>query len=112
VQKVLFCFTNIYAEISNHVFGNSFCAEHHILAHFCPILLALKALKMICAKDALLLVPKVLVKLTTGDHVIRSFSAVLHNKNLSIFYTKLMILGIWQPANVDETEVVVFSSIH
>jgi hypothetical protein len=41
-QKMLFCFTNISAEILLRVLDNSFCSEHHILAHFNQVLLAVK----------------------------------------------------------------------
>jgi hypothetical protein len=44
------CFTNIYIEILLHVLGCSFFTKHHILAHFCPILLTFKASKINCAK--------------------------------------------------------------
>jgi hypothetical protein len=53
-QKMLLCFTNILAEISQHILSYSFCAEHHILVHFCQSLLPLKASKIICAKAFLL----------------------------------------------------------
>jgi hypothetical protein len=52
-QKMLFFFTNISATILVHVLGYSFCTEHHILAHFCQMLLPLRASKIICAKAAL-----------------------------------------------------------
>jgi hypothetical protein len=47
-------FTNISAEILLNVLGYIFCTEHHILAHFCQMLLPIKALEIICAKAALL----------------------------------------------------------
>jgi hypothetical protein len=52
--KMLFCFTNISAEILLHVLGYSFYTQHHILAHICQMLLQLKASKIISAKAALL----------------------------------------------------------
>jgi hypothetical protein len=48
-------FTNISAEILQHIFGYSFCAEHHILAHFYQMLLPLKESEIICARAVLLL---------------------------------------------------------
>jgi hypothetical protein len=54
VQKMLLSFTNILAEISLLILCYSFCAEHHILVHFCQMLLPLKALKIVCAKAVLL----------------------------------------------------------
>jgi hypothetical protein len=53
-QKMLLCFANISAEILLHILGYSFCTEHHILVHFCLMLLPLKASKITCAKAALL----------------------------------------------------------
>jgi hypothetical protein len=43
------CFIDISAEIFLHILGYSFCTEHAILAHFCPMLLPLKASKIIFA---------------------------------------------------------------
>jgi hypothetical protein len=54
VQKMDFCFTNISAEILLHILRNILCPEHHILAHFCQMLLPIKALEIMCAKAALL----------------------------------------------------------
>jgi hypothetical protein len=51
---MLFCFADISAEILLIILGCSFCTEHPILTHFCRMLLPLKALKIICAKAALL----------------------------------------------------------
>jgi hypothetical protein len=51
---MLFCFANISAEILLLILGCSFCIEHPILTHFCPMLLPLKASKISCAKAALL----------------------------------------------------------
>jgi len=42
--------SNISAEILLHVLGNSFCTERHILAHFCRMLLPLKASKISATK--------------------------------------------------------------
>jgi hypothetical protein len=53
-QKMLFCFTNISAEILINFLGYSFCTESHILAHFCQMLLPLKESKIAYAKLALL----------------------------------------------------------
>jgi len=50
MQKMLFCFTNISLEILLHLFGYNFCAESHILAHFCQMLSPLKALKLSAQK--------------------------------------------------------------
>jgi hypothetical protein len=47
-------FTNICSEILLHISGYSFCAESHILAQFCQMLLAHRASKIICAKADLL----------------------------------------------------------
>jgi hypothetical protein len=63
-QKMLFCFTNISAKILLHVLSRSFCTEHHILAHFCQMLLPLKSSEMNCAKSDLLWHQKMLMKLT------------------------------------------------
>jgi hypothetical protein len=67
VQKMLFCFTNMSAEIIWHVLGYSFFTQYQILVIFCQFLLPLKASKIICAKDASTLTPKVLVKWTPGE---------------------------------------------
>jgi len=50
VQGMLLCLDNISVEILFHILGYGFCAKGHYFAHFCPIFLALKALKIICAK--------------------------------------------------------------
>jgi hypothetical protein len=42
-QKMLFCFTNISAEILLNVLGYSLGAECHILAHFLPNTVAIKS---------------------------------------------------------------------
>jgi hypothetical protein len=47
---MLFCFTNISAEILLHILGYSFCSKQHILAHFCRMLLPFKASKISSAK--------------------------------------------------------------
>jgi hypothetical protein len=54
VQKLLFSFTNIYAEILLHITGCSFCADWYVLVHFCQMLWPEKAPKIICAKADLL----------------------------------------------------------
>jgi hypothetical protein len=54
VQKMLLCLNKISVEILFRILGYGFCAEHHYFAHFCPIFFALKVLKNICAKAALL----------------------------------------------------------
>jgi hypothetical protein len=51
----MFYFTNIFAEISLHILGYSFCLQHHLLAPFCRMLLPSKAQKIISAKAVLLL---------------------------------------------------------
>ncbi len=53
-QKMLFCFTNISAEILLHILSFSFCTERHPLAQFCQMWLRLNTSKIICAKAALL----------------------------------------------------------
>jgi hypothetical protein len=45
---MLFCFTNISAEVLLRILGYSFCTERHILVHFCQMLLPLKTPIMIC----------------------------------------------------------------
>jgi hypothetical protein len=62
VQQILFCFTNISAEILLHILGYRFCAEDHILAHFYYMGKQLEASKIVRAK-ATLLAPKILLKL-------------------------------------------------
>jgi hypothetical protein len=61
---MVFCLTKISAKILVHLLGYSFCAEHHILAHFCLLLLPQKSSKIICKKNSSALAPKMLVKLT------------------------------------------------
>jgi hypothetical protein len=51
---MLFCFTNLSAEILLHNVSYSFCTEHHILVHFSQMLQSLKALKIMCTKADLL----------------------------------------------------------
>jgi hypothetical protein len=51
-QKMMFFSTNILAKILQHILGCRFCADCHILAHFCQTLLPFKASKFICAKAA------------------------------------------------------------
>jgi hypothetical protein len=53
-QNMLFCFTNISAEILLHVLLYSFCTELHVWAHFDQMLLPLKAAKIIGTKGALI----------------------------------------------------------
>jgi hypothetical protein len=55
--------TNISAENFVNILGNSVCAWHHILAHFCQKPLPSEAPKIICAKAALLWCQKVCMKL-------------------------------------------------
>jgi hypothetical protein len=55
MQTMLFCFTNISADIFLQISGYSICAKHHILLHSSQMLLTLKALKIIGTKAALLL---------------------------------------------------------
>jgi hypothetical protein len=43
VQNMLFCFTNISAEILLLVLGYSICTKCHILVHFCQMLLPSKS---------------------------------------------------------------------
>jgi hypothetical protein len=47
-------FTNFFAKILLHVFGYSLFTEHHRSAHFCQLLLPLKAARIVCAKAAAL----------------------------------------------------------
>jgi hypothetical protein len=51
---MFFCLTNISAKILARALEYSSCTEHLIFAHFCQMLLPLKASKIICAKDATL----------------------------------------------------------
>jgi hypothetical protein len=53
-QKMLLCFTNIYAIILLFILGHGYCDERHILAHFFQTLLPLKASEIIFTKAALL----------------------------------------------------------
>jgi hypothetical protein len=53
-QKMLFYIINISAEILLHILGYILCAECHILACVCQMLLPLKEPKFIYAKAALL----------------------------------------------------------
>jgi hypothetical protein len=53
-KKMLSCFNHISAEILLRDLGYSFCTEHHILVHFCQMLLKLKLSKFNCVKAALL----------------------------------------------------------
>ncbi len=62
--NILFCFSNISAEILWHILGYSFCSECHILTHFCQLLLPSRASKNTSSKAALVCAPKMLVKLT------------------------------------------------
>jgi hypothetical protein len=50
--NILFCFSNISAEILWHILGYRFCYESHILAHFCQLLLPSRASKNTCPKAA------------------------------------------------------------
>jgi hypothetical protein len=59
-QKMLFCCTSISADILLHILCYSFCSEHHILLHFCHMVLSLKASKNFRAKAAPLLHQKCL----------------------------------------------------
>jgi hypothetical protein len=56
--KMLFCFTNIFAEILFHVLGYGFCTQQHILSHFFQMLLQLNVQKLISIKAALLFCQK------------------------------------------------------
>jgi hypothetical protein len=47
---LLFCFTNISAESLLYILDYKFCTEHHILVHFCQLLLPLKASKISAQK--------------------------------------------------------------
>jgi len=47
---MLFCYTNISAEILLHVLGYDFHTKQHILAHFYQIQLPLKASKILAPK--------------------------------------------------------------
>jgi hypothetical protein len=46
--------TNTTAEFLKHILGCAFCTEHNIFVHFCPMLLPLKSIKIICTYAALL----------------------------------------------------------
>jgi len=73
VQKMVLCFTNLSAEILLHILINILCPEHHILAHFCQMLLPLKTLEIICAKAALLWCYNVD---ETDDQILASFKVL------------------------------------
>jgi hypothetical protein len=47
---MLFCFANIPTEILLNILGYSFCTEHHILVHFCQMLLPSKHCKLYAQK--------------------------------------------------------------
>ncbi len=53
VQKMLFCLTNISAEILLHILVNVFCDKCRIVMYFCQVRLPLKDSEMICATAAL-----------------------------------------------------------
>jgi hypothetical protein len=57
-QKMLFSFTNIFAQILLTIFSCNFYAKRHILAHFCQMPLPLKLSKIICSNGAAALVTK------------------------------------------------------
>ncbi len=73
---MLFCFTNISAEILLYVLGYSFGTKHHILAFVCQMLLPLKALK-IKIGNMLCLATKMFMKLTPGACTIKHFAKVI-----------------------------------
>jgi hypothetical protein len=52
-QKMVFFLTNYSAKILVHLLGYNFCAEHHILAHFCQMLLPPKASRITRTKAPL-----------------------------------------------------------
>jgi hypothetical protein len=52
-QKMLFCFSNISAQILLHILSYSVCTERHIFSHFFQTLGPLKALKSNLEKAAL-----------------------------------------------------------
>jgi hypothetical protein len=64
VQKMLFCSTNISAEILPHILGHRFLALCRIMVHFCQMLLQLTAAKNIDTKAVLAVVPKMSPSLT------------------------------------------------
>jgi hypothetical protein len=87
---MIFCFTNISAKISLDILSYRFCAEHHILVHFCQIVLPLKALKIIRGKTALLLGPKILGILTPDSPrllELLSLQTVLTDKPFPLLYS-------------------------
>jgi hypothetical protein len=57
------CFAKIFAKILLHVFGYSLCTERHRSAHFCQMLLPLKAARIVCEKSCCSLAQKLMLKL-------------------------------------------------
>jgi hypothetical protein len=70
-QKMLFCFTNISADILLHILGYSICTECNILGTFLPNAVAVKSVKNHLRKKCSSLAPKMLEKLTPGANVIK-----------------------------------------
>jgi hypothetical protein len=86
---MLFCYASISAEILPHILGQSFAPVHHILMHFCQMLLPLKALKIKCAK-AVLLWHQNIGELTTSVNVIKTFFSL----SLALPQNKLKCLTV------------------
>ncbi len=59
---MLFCFTIISGRILRLILGNSFCAKHHILAHFSLNAFSIKSSENYLQIKLLALLPKMLAK--------------------------------------------------
>jgi hypothetical protein len=76
---MLFCFTNISNKILMRVLGYSLTIKTRILAHFCHMLLTLKALVIFFAKAVLLSALKIIMKFQLGNNVIKLFTTVIYD---------------------------------
>ncbi len=89
-QKMLFCFTNISAEILLHTLGYRFNNEWCILAHFWQKALPLKGSRMLCAKDALISCQKI-DEIDSCGLYYTQVMIVIYNRNDSGQYYKTTI---------------------
>ncbi len=90
-QKMLFCFTNIFAEILLHTLGNRFNNDYSILAHFWQTALPLKASRMLCAKDALIWCQNIYEIDSCGLYY-KQVTIVIYDRNDSGQYYKTTIM--------------------
>jgi hypothetical protein len=97
-QEMLFCFTNIFAEILLHTLGNRFNNDYSILANFWQKALPLKASRMLCAKDALIWCQK-MVKLTPVACTINIYDRRFYDRNdIGLYYNTLETIVIDNPS--------------